>query len=387
MKNRQHHLLVAGTGRAGTSALVRYLTGLGLETHLSRCGDAAQWDEAAQAGLEDIPLSRVARDLPYVVKSPWSYEFVEEILEDPGIQLDGVIVPVRDLLEASASRITRQLQAMHQELPWMAQTATFEHCGITPGGVIFSLNPVDEARLLAVGFHRLLERLVDADIPIVLLAFPRLAADPDYLHRRLAPLLPTDIPIAQARAVHAETFRIENVRIGRELGSGTAITSVVRGGPGASFLALDNAALKRELTHLRDRLGEAAAQHDTLARERDALHDRLADEMSRLRNQLDETDKERSCLAQARDTLRDLLEGQVARTAKSEASRTVLEGERDLLREQLQRAHCDNAALAQELLALQASRSWRSTRPLRALGSALRTGLHQRPARGQPGPA
>ncbi|HEX4260274.1 MAG TPA: hypothetical protein VHY76_04170, partial [Acetobacteraceae bacterium] len=109
---RRRHLLVAGTGRAGTSAMVRYLTGLGLETHLSRHGAAASWDDAAQAGLEDIPLSAVTPDLPYVVKSPWSYQFVQELLDDPAIALDGVIVPIRDLVEATSSRIIQQLQAV-----------------------------------------------------------------------------------------------------------------------------------------------------------------------------------------------------------------------------------------------------------------------------------
>ena len=178
---------------------MRYLTGLGLETHLSRRGSAASWDDAARAGLEDLPLSRLAPDLPYVVKSPWSYQFVQEILHDPEITLDGVIVPVRDLGETAASRTTLQLQALHQEAPWMTQMAsTWEHWGTTPGGSIFSLNPIDEARLLAVGFHRLLERLVQADVPIVLLAFPRLVTDSEYLHRKLAPVLPAPVPVGRA---------------------------------------------------------------------------------------------------------------------------------------------------------------------------------------------
>ena len=33
---RRRHLLIAGTGRAGTSFLVRYLAELGLDTHLGR---------------------------------------------------------------------------------------------------------------------------------------------------------------------------------------------------------------------------------------------------------------------------------------------------------------------------------------------------------------
>src|SRR5208337_3522572 len=40
----RRHLIIAGTGRAGTSFLVRYLTELGLDTILTREGEAAWWD-------------------------------------------------------------------------------------------------------------------------------------------------------------------------------------------------------------------------------------------------------------------------------------------------------------------------------------------------------
>ena len=43
---------------------------------------------------------------------------------------------------------------------------------------------------LAVGFHQLLERLSHTDVPIVFLAFPRFTNDPDYLFRKLRPILP-----------------------------------------------------------------------------------------------------------------------------------------------------------------------------------------------------
>jgi hypothetical protein len=48
-------MLIAGTGRAGTSFLVRYLSALGLETEIERSGQS-QWDDVANAGLETMPL-------------------------------------------------------------------------------------------------------------------------------------------------------------------------------------------------------------------------------------------------------------------------------------------------------------------------------------------
>lgn len=77
------HLLIGGTGRAGTSFLVRYLTHLGLDTVLSRSGSAASWDEAANAGLETLTLN--------------------------------------DLTEVAPSRSIAELSRMHEKRSWMGE--------------------------------------------------------------------------------------------------------------------------------------------------------------------------------------------------------------------------------------------------------------------------
>lgn len=353
--HRRHHLLIAGTGRAGTSVLVRYLTGLGLETHLSRHGAASWYSKEAEAGFEDILLSAVAPDSPYVVKSPWSYQFAQEMLDDPGITLDAVIVPVRDLVEAAASRSIRELQGMHEALPWMAQVArTWEHWGMTPGGAVYSLSPVDIARLLAVGFHRLIERLVQADVPIVLLAFPRFAADPDYLYRKLAPVLPVAVPAALAREVHEATFHVEKVRVGHELEDAEAWQTGAGEVRGPSLAALEGAALKREVTRLREQLRTAITERDRVAEEQSALA------------------AERQSLVTARDVLVDERDALVGERDQMTVERTLANNRLAAACLEKERERDERARLAREILALHASRSWRITRPLRALGRLAR---------------
>ena len=172
-KARSNHIIIAGTGRAGTTFLVQYLTELGLDTHISRQG-FGQLDANANAGLEDMPLVAAAETLPYVIKAPWIGEFVDELLASPDMQIDAAILPVRDLVEAASSRSILELRALHQNAPWMAQQLgkTWENWAVTSGGTIFSLNPMDQARILAVGFHRLVQGLVDAGIPMLFLSFP-----------------------------------------------------------------------------------------------------------------------------------------------------------------------------------------------------------------------
>jgi hypothetical protein len=251
----RRHLLIAGTGRAGTSALVQYLSALGLDTHLSRPGGSAHWDDRAQAGFEDLPFPTGGDDLPYVIKLPWAYQLIDQILSNPKVRLDAVLIPTRDLVEVSASRSIVELQAMHHNAEWLADIASpWEHWAITPGGSIYSVSPVDQARLLAVGFHHLIERIARADVPLVLLSFARLVSEPDYLFAKVRHLLPVDITAAQAREVHAATFSFNKVRTGSELRAGADAGSEQSGFAESGIAPLNNIALKRELQYLRREL-------------------------------------------------------------------------------------------------------------------------------------
>lgn len=257
----RRHLLITGTGRAGTSFLVRYLTALGLDTHLARHGDAAAWDEAAHAGLEDMPAARDHASLPYVIKSPWLAFEPEAIGED--LALDAVIVPVRRLEDAAASRIVIERQAMARAQPWIAASGTdWHHWGGAPGGVVYSLEPMDQARLLAVAFHRIVHFALERDVPLILLAFPRMVEDADYLHARLRPVLGDRVSHAEARAAHARVADRAKVRTTGEM---RALGAGPEGGEASAptALHLELLALRRELGSLSRQV--AAARADAAA--------------------------------------------------------------------------------------------------------------------------
>jgi hypothetical protein len=199
---RPHHLLIAGTGRAGTSFLVRYLDALGLDTHLSRGSDVF-WSDAANAGLEDLPLVQERDNLPYVVKSPWIGEFINQILREDEFTIDAVLIPIRDLEDAASSRVILELQNIYEKSNWMlSMDQTWDEWGVTPGGVVYSLDPVDQERLLAVKFVRLIQSLVRANVKLVLLDFPRIVEDPVYLFSKLSDLLPAGIDVQLAMEAH-----------------------------------------------------------------------------------------------------------------------------------------------------------------------------------------
>jgi hypothetical protein len=231
---------------------------MGLETHLRRHSQET-WYEQANAGLEDMPLGSMAANLPYVVKTPWVSEFVNDLLANQAIHIDAVIIPIRDLAEAATSRVVQELRALHHDQPWQGECShTSETWGVTAGGVVFSLNPVDQGRLLAVWLYQLIQRLEHAEIPTVFLDFPRFAEDPAYLFRKLRPFLPGDATVEQARAVHAQTADRQKIRVGDEMRS----TSAAPVHPGVDYPApeaLDRIALTREISRLKAELARSRA--------------------------------------------------------------------------------------------------------------------------------
>ena len=317
-----HHLLIAGTGRAGTSFLVRYLADVGLETHLDMHGDH-QWSEEANAGFEDLPTEESESRLPYVIKSPWLCEIIDHVLDNPAIQIDAVILPMRDLVEAASSRVVLERQAIYRN---HEAAQSWESWAYTPGGVVFSLNPVDQGRLLAVWFHQIVERLTKADIPIVFLTFPRFAEDSDYLFQKLKDYLPASTTLEQAQAKHCKIADASKIRIGRELRKGQ------RTGPSA----------------LTGTLPIAYPGHD---------------ELNRVATQREVT------------RLSRVLHGSEAKLAGAEAAIVDLQnqladhmGQRSNLETELARARF----FVEQHEAMLQSRSWRFTQPLRKFSETIR---------------
>jgi hypothetical protein len=272
MKN---HLIIAGTGRAGTSLLVRYLTECGLETHITRNGDSS-WNEDANAGLEDLPLPGI--DCPYVIKSPWFFEYVDALVQRKDIIVDAVIMPVRDLVEASASRSILELKAIHTNIDFIDRMKTWETWAYTPGGIVYSMNPIDQARILALGFYKTVHALVRRGIKIVFLEFPRFVEDADYLYDQLTDFLPKHLEKDAALNAHAKVADLSKVRTEAEISESHNKTA-----PGQeakifetdieypTFDAVDNIALKRAISTIRKLLDESSLQGKNLLGERDTL--------------------------------------------------------------------------------------------------------------------
>jgi hypothetical protein len=162
----KRHLIIAGPGRAGTTLLVQLLGRVGLDVGTPTWG----YYEGARAGLETDLL---APDAPYVVKKPDLTWQLRGLLEDGTVTpewIEWLVVPLRDLSQAAASRVAVSVNA------GSAQAA---------GGVILSRWPGRQQADLAKATYSLLETAALYEIPLVTLEYPRFARDSGYAWRRL----------------------------------------------------------------------------------------------------------------------------------------------------------------------------------------------------------
>ena len=174
-------VVIAGTGRAGTTLLVQILTQLGLDTGFAT--DAAL-DPNARAGLE---LATLKGSGPRIVKNPTLSTNLRAVLERGDVEIEHVIVPMRDLDVAAASRV---------------RVSQYGRRPDAPGGMWHTNRGHNQSDALASVFYELMWTLVEFDIPHTFLAFPRFALDADYLADKLAWLAP-DASVADFRRVVA----------------------------------------------------------------------------------------------------------------------------------------------------------------------------------------
>ena len=183
-----HKVIITGTGRAGTTFLIRLLTELGLDTGYTGRSWRKDYSEHCNAGLERDILSP---DAPYIVKNPSFCETLPAILATGRFVIDHALIPIRQLEAAALSRARIG--------------GTFSS---VPGGLLHTAAPADQKAILAELFHQLVHTVAAHDIPHTFLIFPRLVEDPDYAYAKLRFLL-EGISREKFRAVFA---RIANPR-------------------------------------------------------------------------------------------------------------------------------------------------------------------------------
>ena len=142
------HVLIGGTGRAGTTVLVQYFTVLGFDTGYTVDEAMARVDPISRGGLEHS-LGR--GNLAYVSKSPWFGNHLGERIETGELAVRWMIVPIRELHAAAESR--REVSRRAEE------SGRDPHS--QPGGLSFGAKgkPKQQEQRLGVQLYRLVHTL------------------------------------------------------------------------------------------------------------------------------------------------------------------------------------------------------------------------------------
>lgn len=166
-KNKPHKIIITGTGRAGTTFLVRLLTELGLDTGYEKEKLENLLDKNSNAGLEDGYCKIIKNETaPYVVKSP---EFCTNLkIMNKKFHIDAVLVPFRDLEDASQSRI---------------------NIGASPGGLWLTDKPEKQKEVLGAQITQLFNDLKRYKMPYIILDFPFFLRNSKYTYDKLQPFI------------------------------------------------------------------------------------------------------------------------------------------------------------------------------------------------------
>jgi hypothetical protein len=302
----RRHAVVAGTGRAGTSFLVRFLDECGLQVGATE----TVWSDRARAGLEHTLDTR--DPLPYVVKDPLLFAYLEQ-LNLTELQIDALILPMRDLMSAAESRVRQERLSLVERSPRERPNA--QVAGTTAGGVLYSLDVVDQARILAVGFHNVLHWAVEHQLPVFLLSFPRMVEDPDYLLEALWPWLGQHCTREVARRAFDWTASAGAVRVRDRPQEGSGVVRLAGGEP-------DPAALRREV--LVERIEELEDVNRTQRSEREELGARIAAQEQQLLHLGEREDQLAGALAASERQLAAIHQGALWRARERLARRPWL---------------------------------------------------------------
>lgn len=171
----EKHLVIAGTGRAGTTTLVKWLRAHGQDVGIPSAIDGRSGSGLEIPGAvvqEYLDPERPVRDGPYVLKDPMFWSYCHQC--DPE-RIRALLIPVRVLHDAAKSRV--RLEAARREAV----------ASSTPGGMVHSTSVHVQEQQLAYGFHRLVQWASYHNVETIFLGFNQLTGPKfeNYLMEKL----------------------------------------------------------------------------------------------------------------------------------------------------------------------------------------------------------
>jgi len=156
-------ILITGTGRCGTTFLIKIFSFLEFDTGFTRKNYHIYISKNCNAGME-----RNYNEKYKILKNPRYIMNMEHIANDPKIKIKYVIIPIRKLEDAAMSRVKNKY---------------------SNGGLWKSKNYEEQIYF----YNNILANynyiMVKYDINTIFLDFEKIITDPNYLFQKLEPIL------------------------------------------------------------------------------------------------------------------------------------------------------------------------------------------------------
>jgi len=162
-----HKILIAGTGRAGTTFLMAVLTDVGIDTGFDKDHVIAVSKKNSKGGLEyeiGFIKKHVKKPIntPYVIKCPKYSRLIKKISKKYSI--DHVYIPIRDVNEVTKSRLSLSRRS---------------------GGLWGAIDGKTQKNFLYKTLGLLIHDLVLMNIPYTFLNFNELISNPNYVYKQM----------------------------------------------------------------------------------------------------------------------------------------------------------------------------------------------------------
>ena len=165
-------ICITGTGRSGTTFLIRILSLCGLDTGFSREDilKKRHIHKNCNSGLEFLTDCRTKNSrIPKIIKTPAFILNPQEYIEKYNI--NQIILPIRNMSAAAKSR------AKH---------------GKRSGGLWQAKDEKSQILMYQINMSKLWEHIANADIQCNILSFDKMISNPQYLYSKISTIFDVD---------------------------------------------------------------------------------------------------------------------------------------------------------------------------------------------------
>jgi hypothetical protein len=214
-------VFITGPGRSGTSFLVQLFTRLGFDTGYEPYQE--RYDQPIRAGCESVgpdtdiveegpeAIRKAFKEAPRILKGPvWAY-LLKYFYLNQLVEIERVIMPIRDLTDASYSRLDAGLDfLLDKDFTKMPGAPKAER----------------QENILAMLIGKVVEVCYVHEIPLTLMRFPLLVEDEEYCYRKVVELEPVNRE--RFGEVYKELANPSQVKWSRPDGPGSGGAGVIR---------------------------------------------------------------------------------------------------------------------------------------------------------------